>query len=382
VDQETVKYAQPQPGRKPTEKGIREIMKRFGWSRARAVRELMTLFEGGDVRYLRKGETFPPKAQAKERYARSGWDEQKHPRGQPENAGEFAKVPDKGNGHKLVEAPRPVEPKPAAAPEPTPAKPAETPTPTEAPKPPRRPRVARPVADVHVQPGEGTKVSSMVKYDQSVEDKRAAFEKTYKSIDSIMSDGKLAPIQVKEFLGQPGDEGVTYFKDDGSCSSLEINSFSRLTYLAIAHETGHWLDGVGVPGVNLAPHHPDRDYDHDPYFAPVFAAIEKTRMYKDLMKAKARMDVGGPVTLTNAWIHRYIDYMARKSEVWARAFGQWVGTRAHDEAIMKNVNDYRRDTQARHQPLYTAGQWSDREFAPIAKAIDGMFMKLGWIKKA
>ena len=63
-------------------------------------------------------------------------------------------------------------------------------------------------------------------------------------------------------------------------------------------------------------------------------------------------------------------------ELWARAYSQYIATRSGDKYMKMELDRLREDK------LYNGGQWSDKDFEPIAKAIDDMFTDLGWISSA
>jgi hypothetical protein len=331
--------------------------------------------------YARQGEGAPPPVVERQRhervrYAATTWDKTKHPRGQPENAGEFA--PRQGGTTGKGAQPK-AEPK-------APTKPASTqesrPTATSmtATAKPPKPKADRDAGTPLFRPGKGAPISKAVRY---YLDAHFPFsdevKQTYQIMDHLMSDGDLYPIVIGSAPPGTSAAGATVFDNDDNVVGIMFSTKMDYPLLTVAHESGHWLDAVGIPG-GRTEMGKNRDYDHDEHFKGVFAALKASQAYKSLHQARRDLQAEGRGGQDD--LGGFVDYLLAPHEVWARAYAQWVATRSRDRDMMKDLNVYRAwkpEPGAGNPDL--ADQWQDEDFAPIGKAIDAMFTKLGWIKK-
>jgi hypothetical protein len=124
--------------------------------------------------------------------------------------------------------------------------------------------------------------------------------------------------------------------------------------MTAAHEIGHWIDHVGIPG------NPGMNRTHkEPLFTEWMKAVKESKAVTSLKEARDIARAGGQKT-------KYLDYLLQSNEVWARSYAQWIAVRSGDPVMLKQLAEFK-----------TAAQWSDKDFAPIAAAIDGIFRALG-----
>jgi hypothetical protein len=69
-----------------------------------------------------------------------------------------------------------------------------------------------------------------------------------------------------------------------------------------------------------------------------------------------------------ATFQKRYDYLTKPSEMFARAYFQWVAIRSGDQTLLKEL----------HAHQGTGYAWQDDDFEPIADAMDKLFGRLGW----
>jgi len=264
-------------------------------------------------------------------------------------------------GHGL--GPGPIKPPP---PKPAPPKPAP-------PKPAPKPELPAPTPLLpKLQP---IPVSRAMEIDPAFISPRIerAANATFGAIDKIHSDGNLPRIPVRS-MDRPDYEG--YLKIDPATSrprALEINKAADTPRLTTAHETGHAIDYAGIPltkpriGV-------DRDFRGEERFKDFIKAIDASDSIKTLRERTTQ-------TVHPEWKaftidQKHVAYLLQDNEIWARAYSQWVAQRSGDLSMAAEIEHRLVLDQ---QKMY-AYQWQADDFEPIARAIDGIFQELGWLK--
>jgi hypothetical protein len=67
-----------------------------------------------------------------------------------------------------------------------------------------------------------------------------------------------------------------------------------------------------------------------------------------------------------------MEYYLRPREIWARAYAQWIAVRSGDRTLLNQV----KKLSASH---YSWRVWEEKDFEPVAREIDAMFEKRGWL---
>jgi hypothetical protein len=148
--------------------------------------------------------------------------------------------------------------------------------------------------------------------------------------------------------------------------------------LIFAHETGHFLDHVAIPG---RPDDKARERGVTPEMDAVLDAARASRATSTIASRRAVGYVtvptpdGGSVDYDVS--RKYINYLLDDAEIWARAYAQYIAIRSGD-SVMKAQLDRERDRSVAN--VVFPRHWEDDDFAPIAARIDALFLKLGWIK--
>ena len=89
------------------------------------------------------------------------------------------------------------------------------------------------------------------------------------------------------------------------------------------------------------------------------------------------MPGGGTVTNQYPLDRRYVGYLLRDTEMFARSYAQYIATKSQDVAMLAELDEIRTPRSA--QFSYPT-QWQNDDFEPIAQAFDEMFKELEWLK--
>ena len=250
--------------------------------------------------------------------------------------------------------------------------------------------------------------------------KAAELRQAVATMDALLIDGTLPTIDMRHDA-KPGQHGVyKFFSGAGVPDHVSINPEGDHSGFTALHELGHFLDhqgllprnaegrsagyasrrATGSVGANwkqasvaadteavaaggvattaatpitLEPERAAVARVTEKYIAKVFEALDASRALKTLRKRLAKADSAGKSG--NA---RYYTYLTSPEEVWARAFAQYIVHRSRD-AMLRQQLDKERTRKAGIK--YNPRQWDDEDFEPIARSMDKLFFKLGWLKE-
>lgn len=195
-----------------------------------------------------------------------------------------------------------------------------------------------------------------------------AFRAALAAVDEVHGDGPLPKVTSRSNAGirQSG------LYEQGPSPTISIKPESRAQAFTAVHEIGHLLDGKGLAnGAIFA-----TDDSASNRINGVLNALEDSEPVKTLYEMRADPD---------AWYekHRKTDeavyypskeyslYLARPAEQFARGYAQYIATRSSSAELK---NQLRRAQDEHRYPV----QWSDEEFAPIAREFDRLFDGVGW----
>jgi hypothetical protein len=179
------------------------------------------------------------------------------------------------------------------------------------------------------------------------------------SVDGVHFDGALPPISVARGPSTQGEDGG--FTPAGR--ELFVADSAPHPRAAFLHELGHALDwfGIGTPNTFASP--------LDQQMAGWRAAVLQSQRFAewdDLQRASR-----------DPALRAFLPYHFRAWELWARSYAQYIATRSSDSATLAFL-------QSNCAPLPTGTvlmyQWERIDFEPIARAIDTLFQRQGWIQ--
>ena len=178
------------------------------------------------------------------------------------------------------------------------------------------------------------------------------------------------PVKVKGYLG--GSRGLYYFYNPLGGSQIHIAKHGVHGVAAtMVHEYGHFLDhhlhGTGKPTISAV-----GTLRRAPELKGVMTAIHRSEAVKSLVQRHRENVDSGDYRHTQA-----SRYLLMQPELYARAYAQWIGLRSGSAHVQGGVREAR-EIWASHG---YAAQWSDRDFAPIAREFDRMFARRGLLNR-
>ena len=203
-----------------------------------------------------------------------------------------------------------------------------------------------------------------------------AIDEALAAIDSVHGDGQLSAIPIRpssarNYAGRYRFRPASAFGPEQAVD-IEISRMGPHPQTTIAHEIGHWLEGVA---------HDDKFYNS----AELKQALNSSEAIQTLRDMKRRPNDytitktvqtrNGPVSFTRTPDGPYMDYLLKDYEIWARAYAQYISTRSGNATMIAQIAEEVDDL------LYGAQQWAAADFEPIAAAIDDIFEQKGWITR-
>lgn len=174
--------------------------------------------------------------------------------------------------------------------------------------------------------------------------RRAEVDRVLKLIDSVHGDGILGRMGIK--FG-PGDGGFYRF-----AGTIKIGTAAKHWTVQLAHEVGHWLEYRGVQGWT------GLSATTGPEMREVMAAINRSQAVASLRGRR-----------------RPSAYLLQPSELWARAYSQFIAEMTGDQQMLDHVALWKEGKAKGRDP---DGLWDTLDFAPIKTEIVKMMQRLGW----
>lgn len=321
-------------------------------------------------------------------------------------------------------------PEPPAAPPALPAPPVVKPKPARKPRAPKLPKApivpvgapAAAVAAPAVAPGKaaaGTTVSSKLQIQASKlwNVARAAMA----DIDKVHGDGPLNAIPLLPSASKGYYGAVTRLAGRG-VFEMRLSNTGRTDHpkMTLWHETGHWLDAMGLAKGDVTAPDPQTGNSWDrktrkfkawtrpglPPAAPPGAtqigewssadvtnralaewreAVTNSKAVQTLKTWREAPRHQRGTTTPAGDIPQHLDYdhlryLLQTHEVFARSYAQYIAVRSKDAVGLAELRKLQAQGKPGSQgifPAYTR-QWEDDDFEPIAQAFDRLFDSLGW----
>ncbi|MER5769561.1 phage minor capsid protein [Streptomyces sp. NPDC001985] len=177
-------------------------------------------------------------------------------------------------------------------------------------------------------------------------------------------------------------------------SRLELNPDGFYLHITAAHEIGHFMDHAllgrlfNPDGRGLA----TSTQTTDGFLAGWWRAVSRSRLTRSFGMLKRAFKHGSPMvdyrradgTVWSLTMdHPHVDYLATATEMFGRAYAQWIAVRSGDPVLLAELLRARDEAlgrevvHARGGVRGYPGYWSDRDFVPIAEALDDVFRQLG-----
>lgn len=279
-------------------------------------------------------------------------------------------------------AARPAAPVPAPLPEPPPIpEPEPTPTPVEPITSPGESMPETAGSASHAKPA-GKPVSDAVKLPKSKAGK--LYRKVLDIIDNIHGDGELTPIPVKTKKLGRGTMGM--FTRTRENIPIEVAVAPRADHpeTTLAHELGHYLDNHLGRQKNGAFASEMAAYNLESPLMEWWHTVQESQAYKDLIDVRDhperhRQEVvyytqdGRPIRAISEPDGRFMEYLTRPREIWARSYAQYISLRSGNVDMQVQISAQRND-----DAIYSQKQWTPEDFGPIAEAMDRLLQAIGW----
>lgn len=319
-------------------------------------------------------------------------------------------------------------PEPPATPPALPVLPAKP----RAPRKPRAPKLPKaPVVPVGVapasapaptvaqgKPAAGTTVSDKLQIQASKlwNVARAAMA----DIDKVHGDGPLNSIPLLPSASKGYYGAVT--RGTTGVFEMKLSNTGRADHpkMTLWHETGHWLDSMGLAKGNVTapPPKTGNSWDRrtrkfqpwtrpgDPPKAPPGAtrigewsssdatnqalaewrnAVTNSKAVQTLKTWREAPRAQRGTTTPSGDIPQHLDYdhlryLLQTHEVFARSYAQYIAVRSADPIGLAELRKLQGQGRPGSQGIFPAypRQWEDEDFAPIADAFDRLFDSLGW----
>jgi hypothetical protein len=180
-----------------------------------------------------------------------------------------------------------------------------------------------------------------------------------KAIDDVHDDGDLPDIDVKPTTQSAlGLLRLTATPNGTGTDFMAVKVNGPWPALTTAHEVGHFLDleAIGEKG-SFATLSGNADMQR------VLAAADKSDAIQAL---RNRL-----LATTSSENSRYLSYLLKPQEIWARAYAQFIAEQSDYPALKAQLSDSMAGEKNR--------QWGTADFGPVSAAIEAMFKNLGWL---
>lgn len=185
-------------------------------------------------------------------------------------------------------------------------------------------------------------------------------------VHNVPSSITPVPIKVKGSLGGANGQYVVW-SPFSSVNEIHVSKYTGAPAATAAHEYGHYLDhhlfGTGEARLSAM----GTMQRGNKELQPLMHALYRSEAVKSLVKGHEEHTRNGNYRYAAAG-----EYLLMPPELFARAYAQWVGHHAGGE-VHRGTREF---GQQWAQHGFQA-QWSDKDFAPIAREFDRLFENRG-----
>jgi hypothetical protein len=196
------------------------------------------------------------------------------------------------------------------------------------------------------------------------------------NVTRVHGDGALPAITISQDRVKKGVAAYVYDERTGRALGINVDPKKPWDELDIAHEIGHHLhQQVLSSHADYMGNEVSADLQawHAAVRAtPTFQRLERLRDDDFAMIRRGGRIVPVPNTASEARI------LLRVRELWARSYAQYIAISSGDSAMLDSVGALR-DVSNDQQTLYPY-QWQDEEFEPVAREVEALFARKGWMR--
>ena len=194
------------------------------------------------------------------------------------------------------------------------------------------------------------------------------FDHAMKAIGKVHGDGKLPKLPVYNVTKNKAQGSYTtlrYPNGDMKPVNITLKSNGQHPELTSIHETGHFLDHMGIKSSSQFASQSD-------VMKEFFEKAKKSEAYKRLteIRANTTFSFDGKTYAVTDKLRRHIDYLLSNEEIFARAYAQFITVKSQDNILLEQLG-------MSMGPL--PYQWKQNDFIPLMEEIEKLFKQLGWM---
>lgn len=196
----------------------------------------------------------------------------------------------------------------------------------------------------------------------------AAVNDAVAAIDSVHIDGSLPVVYVHGIINTPDLGGYI----DTANLEIAINHFGSSPRGTMVHELGHLIDlyGFGTPKKFSSA--------KSRLLKPWRDEIKKSKSLRRInaIASGRTVEVDGESIIPGEDLIQHAKYLQTWEELWARSYFQFIAKRSGQAELSTELAKLLKED---YQKLFLA-QFDDEDFEGIEKAIESLFVDLGWIR--
>ncbi|MCC7229263.1 MAG: hypothetical protein IT203_02650 [Fimbriimonadaceae bacterium] len=196
----------------------------------------------------------------------------------------------------------------------------------------------------------------------------AAVNDAVAAIDSVHIDGSLPVVYVHGIINTPDLGGYI----DTANLEIAINHFGSSPRGTMVHELGHLIDlyGFGTPKKFSSA--------KSRLLKPWRDEIKKSKSLRRInaIACGRTVEVDGESIIPGEDLIQHAKYLQTWEELWARSYFQFIAKRSGQAELSTELAKLLKED---YQKLFLA-QFDDEDFEGIEKAIESLFVDLGWIR--
>lgn len=214
-------------------------------------------------------------------------------------------------------------------------------------------------------------VSDKFENDNMTEQHLEVQKRVLANIDKVHKDGDLMVIKMtSDYIGSSNGQFERLMSDGRDMRRLDAITISPAAFhpdVTMTHEIGHFLD-VRMLG---------KDHIGDGFHSNEDESAENQYLWNKIFSSRAWEQNIETTYSGDPRNRQYGEYLTSGHETFARAYAQWIALRSGDKAMQANI----RKLAVMSSMSGFATQWSDEDFAPIARAMDALFRSRGLLKR-
>jgi len=231
------------------------------------------------------------------------------------------------------------------------------------------------VDNLNIKVGPAAAVGKPVSAAVSAQSYKAVTKDVLAAIDRVHGDGVLPSIPVKRSSSKKFEAAYRHIPSQRRPVEVLVTSHTSAKEFSLAHELGHFIDNQAFKAEGkylwASADHPD--------FEEWRQAVAGSKAVQNLVSMTR-----GPKKIPMADGFEYevdkkhLSYLLQAHEIWARSYSQFIAQRGGSAAMSDQLQRW--VARERTGQINYTSQWEEQDFKPIAKAIEALFIKRGWMQ--